>query len=73
MLADEENKGLAVTVLEALNTLDLSLWAQKLADDYAAESLGARAEQNPKHRVQRALRGSVPRVTLRHPSRPRRG
>ena len=40
MSAEEENKGLALTVLEALNALDLSLWAQKLADDYAAEYPG---------------------------------
>ncbi len=60
MSAEEENKGLALTVLEALNALDLSLWAQKLADDYAAESLVARAEQDAEHRIQPALLDRFP-------------
>jgi predicted ester cyclase len=40
MSAEEENKGLALTVLEALNARDLAPWSQKLADDYAAEYPG---------------------------------
>jgi predicted ester cyclase len=40
MSAEEENKGLALTVIEALNALNLSLWAHKLADDYEAEYPG---------------------------------
>jgi steroid delta-isomerase-like uncharacterized protein len=40
MSAEEENKGLALTVLEALNARDLDPWSQKLADDYAAEFPG---------------------------------
>src|SRR3712207_3847459 len=40
MSAEEENKGLALTVLEALNARDLDPWSQKLADDYAAEYPG---------------------------------
>jgi predicted ester cyclase len=37
MSAEEENKKLALTVIEALNTRDLDPWSQNLSDDYVAE------------------------------------
>jgi ketosteroid isomerase-like protein len=40
MSAEEENKRLAPTVLEALNTRDLDAWSQKLSEDYVAEYPG---------------------------------
>ena len=40
MSAEEENKRLALTVIEALNARDLDPWSQKLSDDYAAEYPG---------------------------------
>jgi predicted ester cyclase len=36
----EENEELALTVIEGLNTRDLSQWSQKLSADYAAEYPG---------------------------------
>lgn len=40
MSAEEENKKLALTVIEALNTRDLDRWSQNLSDDYVAEYPG---------------------------------
>jgi predicted ester cyclase len=40
MSAEAENKKLALTVIEALNTRDLDPWSQNLSDDYVAEYLG---------------------------------
>ena len=40
MSAKEENEELALSVIEALNTGDLSQWSQKLSDDYTAECPG---------------------------------
>jgi hypothetical protein len=40
MLAEEENKWLALTVIEALNARDLDLWSKNLSDDYVAEYSG---------------------------------
>ena len=40
MSAEEENKRLALSVIEALNTRDLSQWSQNLSDDYVAEYPG---------------------------------
>ena len=40
MSAEDENKRLALTVIEALNTRDLDPWSQNLSDDYAAEYPG---------------------------------
>ena len=40
MSAEEENKKLALTVIEALNTRDLDPWSQNLSDDYVAEYPG---------------------------------
>jgi steroid delta-isomerase-like uncharacterized protein len=40
MSAEEENKRLALTAIEALNTRDLDPWSQTLSDDYVAEYPG---------------------------------
>ena len=39
-MSAEEDKRLALTVIEALNARDLSRWSPKLADDYAGEYPG---------------------------------
>ena len=36
----EENKEIALSIIEALNARDLSLWSQHLAEDYIAEHPG---------------------------------
>src|SRR5215218_9981699 len=36
----QENKQIALTVIEALNARELSLWSQHLAEDYKAEHPG---------------------------------
>jgi steroid delta-isomerase-like uncharacterized protein len=36
----EENKEIALSLIEALNARDLGLWSRHLADDYAAEHPG---------------------------------
>src|SRR5215211_8107457 len=36
----QENKEIALTVIEALNSRDLSLWSEHLAEDYTAEHPG---------------------------------
>lgn len=41
MSAEEENKRLALTVIEAFNTRDLSQWSETLSDDYVAGYPGA--------------------------------
>jgi ketosteroid isomerase-like protein len=40
MFAEEENKRLALTVIEALNNRDLDPWSQNLSEDYEAEYPG---------------------------------
>jgi predicted ester cyclase len=40
MSAEEENKRLALIVIEALNARDLEPWSQKLSEEYAAEYPG---------------------------------
>src|ERR687894_1501057 len=40
MSAEEENKVLALSVIEALNTRDLDPWSENLSDNYVAEYLG---------------------------------
>src|SRR5215216_2562832 len=42
----QENKEIALTVIEALNTRDLSLWSQLLAEDYIAEHPGVSVPLN---------------------------
>ena len=39
-MSSEENKEIALSLLEALNARDLSLWSQHLAEDYIAEHPG---------------------------------
>ena len=39
-MSSEENKEIALSLLEALNVRDLSLWSQHLAEDYLAEHPG---------------------------------
>ena len=42
----EENKEIALSLLEALNARDLSLWSQHLAEDYIAEHPGVSVPLN---------------------------
>jgi predicted ester cyclase len=39
-MSAEENKEIALSLFEAFNARDLSLWSQHLADDYTAEHPG---------------------------------
>jgi hypothetical protein len=39
-MSSEENKQIALSLLEALNARDLSLWSRHLAEDYIAEHPG---------------------------------
>ena len=39
-MSSEENKEIALSLLEALNARDLSLWSRHLAEDYTAEHPG---------------------------------
>src|ERR687898_1965341 len=39
-MSAQENEEMALTVIEALNTRDLSWWSQNLSDDYVAEYPG---------------------------------
>jgi hypothetical protein len=39
-MPSEVNKQVALTVIEALNARDLSLWSQHLAENYIAEHTG---------------------------------
>jgi hypothetical protein len=68
-----ENEGLALAVIEALNTRDLSQWSQKLSDNYAGAYPGAPLLNKTQsigynERVVIAL----PRSPLRGPQRRRR-
>ena len=45
-MSAEENKEIALTVIEALNARDLSLWSQLLAEDYKAEHPGVSVPLN---------------------------
>src|SRR5215212_5281618 len=40
LMSSEENKEIALSLLEALNVRDLSVWSQHLAEDYIAEHPG---------------------------------
>jgi len=46
MSSEEENKEIALSLLEALNARDLSLWSRHLAEDYIAELPGVSAPLN---------------------------
>jgi len=39
-MSTEENKEIALTLIEALNARDLGLWSRHLSDDYAADHPG---------------------------------
>jgi len=45
-MSPEENKQIALSLLEALNARDLSLWSRHLAEDYAAEHPGVSVPLN---------------------------
>ena len=68
MSAEEENKQIALSIVEALNTRDLSVWSKHLAEDYTAEHPGVSVplnKTNHGYRLQPALRDSLPRHPLR--------
>src|SRR5215211_7196136 len=46
LMSVQENKEIALTVIEALNARDLSLWSQLLAEDYKAEHPGVSVHLN---------------------------
>ena len=46
MSSDEENKQIALSIIEALNTRDLGVWSQHLAEDYTAEHPGVSVPLN---------------------------
>jgi steroid delta-isomerase-like uncharacterized protein len=46
MSAEEKNKELVLSLFEAFNARDLSLWAQHLAEDYIAEHPGVSVPLN---------------------------
>jgi predicted ester cyclase len=45
-MSSEENKEITLSLLEALNVRDLSLWSRHLAEDYIAELPGVSAPLN---------------------------
>jgi steroid delta-isomerase-like uncharacterized protein len=45
-MSSEENKRIALSIIEALNARDLSLWSQYVAEDYIAELPGVSAPLN---------------------------
>jgi predicted ester cyclase len=45
-MSSEENKRIALSIIEALNARDLSLWSKHLAEDYTAELPGVSAPLN---------------------------
>src|SRR5215217_9447279 len=47
----QENKEIALSVIEALNSRDLSLWSQLLAEDYKAEHPGVSVPLNKSNSV----------------------
>ena len=46
MSSEEENKQIALSIVEALNTRDLSVWSKHLAEDYTAEHPGVSVPLN---------------------------
>src|SRR5829696_3657802 len=46
MSSEEENKQIALSIFEALNTRDLSVWSKHLAEDYTAEHPGVSVPLN---------------------------
>jgi predicted ester cyclase len=45
-MSEEENKQIALSLFEALNARDLSLWSKHLAEDYTAEHPGVSVPLN---------------------------
>jgi hypothetical protein len=45
-MSSEESKRIALSIIEALNARDLSLWSKHLAEDYIAELPGVSAPLN---------------------------
>jgi steroid delta-isomerase-like uncharacterized protein len=45
-MSSEDNKRIALSIIEALNARDLSLWSRHLAEDYIAELPGVSAPLN---------------------------
>ena len=45
-MSSEENKQIALSIMEALNTRDLSVWSKHLAEDYTAEHPGVSVPLN---------------------------
>jgi hypothetical protein len=58
LMSSEENKQIALSLLEALNARDLSLWSRHLAEDYIAEHPGVSAPpgQTQEYGIPAALR-----------------
>jgi len=46
MSSEVENKQIALSIVEALNTRDLSVWSKHLAEDYTAEHPGVSVPLN---------------------------
>src|SRR5215217_2587182 len=46
LMSVQENKEIALTVIEALNSRDLSVWSEHLAEDYIAEHPGVSVPLN---------------------------
>jgi ketosteroid isomerase-like protein len=46
LMSSEENKQIALSIFEALNTRDLSVWSKHLAEDYTAEHPGVSVPLN---------------------------
>jgi ketosteroid isomerase-like protein len=44
--SEEESKQIVLSIIEALNTRDLSVWSKHLADDYSAEHPGVSVPLN---------------------------
>ena len=74
-MSSEENKEIALSLLEALNVRDLSLWSRYLAEDYIAEHPGASIPLNKSRSMGYKQRfvTALPRHPLRGAARPRRG
>ena len=45
-MSAEENKQIALSIMEALNTRDLSVWSKHLAEEYTAEHPGVSVPLN---------------------------
>ena len=74
MSAKEENEELALSVIEALDTGDLSQWSQELSDDYTAQCPGVPTlNKVQSFGYNQRFLNSLPRHALRGPQRGRPG